>query len=40
MIWFWTALLVAGLALLVLTLVRVLAGGLDSRPGSSQQEDA
>lgn len=35
MIWIWTALLVAGLALLVATLVRVLAGGLrDESPRS------
>ncbi|MDO5739798.1 MAG: SHOCT domain-containing protein [Ornithinimicrobium sp.] len=35
MIWIWTMLLVAGLALLVATLVRVLAGGLsDEAPRS------
>ncbi|MGD8200647.1 SHOCT domain-containing protein [Ornithinimicrobium sp. W1679] len=32
MIWFWTALLVVGLALLAYTLVRVLADGAADRP--------
>ncbi|MFK5634500.1 SHOCT domain-containing protein [Ornithinimicrobium sp. LYQ103] len=38
MIWFWTSLLVAGLALVVITLVRVLAGGLDDGSARSARE--